>query len=388
MPGADPLAIYVHWPFCLSKCPYCDFNSHVRDSVDQSRWRAALRRELDHYGSRTGRRPVNSLFFGGGTPSLMPPATVETVIAHVADRFDLADDAEITLEANPTSVEAQAFADLRAAGVNRLSLGVQSLDDDALRFLGRGHDAAQARAAAELAARLFPRWSIDLIYALPDQTPADWAAMIDAALTLTGDHVSLYQLTIEPQTAFEGAVRRGAFTPLADDPAAALYERAQDRLEAAGLPAYEISNHARPGGESRHNLQYWRYGDYAGVGPGAHGRLTINGEKRALRQHRAPEIWLSRVESAGHATRTDEALSRETQLREALLMGLRLSSGVSVSRLKETLKCDPISGIDTAFLDAAVDEGLMAFDGDRLAARRQGLRVLDGLLARLIRNDR
>ena len=383
--ASAPLAIYLHWPFCAQKCPYCDFNSHVRDAVDQDRWRAALLRELDHYADRVGPRRVGSVFFGGGTPSLAPPATIAALIDRIGARFAVDPDVEITLEANPTSVEAAAFADLRAAGVNRVSLGVQSLDDDALRFLGRTHDAATARHAATLAARVFPRWSLDLIYALPGQTEAAWMTALDQALTLAGDHLSLYQLTIEAQTAFEGAVRRGDFTPMDDDAAADLFAATQDRLNAAGFPAYEVSNHACPGGESRHNLAYWRSADYLGVGPGAHGRITLDGARRATRQHRAPEIWLDRVETAGHATQTDDALTPADHAREMLVMGLRLSEGVARADLAAAVGGDWRDVVDAEFLRVAAAEGLLVADDDRIVATAAGRPVLNALLSRLAR---
>ncbi len=288
-----PFAVYVHWPFCKAKCPYCDFNSHVRAAIDQAAWQRALLAELDHYADRTPGRTVSSVFFGGGTPSLMAPATAAALIERIGQRWVLAGDAEITLEANPTSVEAERFRDFRAAGVNRASLGVQALDPAALTFLGRGHSVGEAIAAIALARRQFPRFSFDLIYARPGQEPAQWDAELKQALSLAGDHLSLYQLTIEKGTAFHTAHARGDFAIPDDDRAGMLYELTQLRLNEAGLPSYEISNHARPGGESRHNLVYWRYGDYVGIGPGAHGRLTLGGAKVATRQLRLPETWLA-----------------------------------------------------------------------------------------------
>src|SRR5262245_38165171 len=281
----DPgFGLYVHWPFCLSKCPYCDFNSHVRAAIDHSRWRAALLRELDHYAAHTRGRRLTSIFFGGGTPSLMEPATVAAVIERAAEHWPLASDVEITLEANPTSVEAGKFAAFRTSGVNRVSLGVQALNDADLKFLGRHHSAAEARAAIDIARRHFARYSFDLIYARPGQSAAAWRSELAEAVGLAGDHLSVYQLTIEPETVFGAAHRRGELAVPREEEAAALFELTQERLGEAGLPAYEISNHARPGGESRHNLTYWRYGDYVGIGPGAHGRLTVGSEKLATRQ--------------------------------------------------------------------------------------------------------
>ncbi|NBB82741.1 MAG: coproporphyrinogen III oxidase, partial [Alphaproteobacteria bacterium] len=327
-------ALYVHWPFCRSKCPYCDFNSHVREIVDHPRWRAALLAELDHVAAETNGRRLDSIFFGGGTPSLMDPATVAAVIDRATTRWRPAQDLEITLEANPTSAEAERFAGFRAAGVNRVSLGVQALDDAALRFLGREHSAAEALAAVGLARRHFDRLSFDLIYARPGQTPAAWADELGRALDHAVGHLSVYQLTIERGTAFESRVRRGVFVPPDDDAAGDLWDTTQDVLDAAGLPAYETSNHARPGEACRHNLVYWRTGDYAGIGPGAHGRLTLDGTRWATRTHRAPEIWLERVEAAGHGEHPREAVAPRARAEETLMMGLRLAEGVPLARIE------------------------------------------------------
>ena len=314
----DGLGVYVHWPFCLSKCPYCDFNSHVRAAIDEGRWRAALLGELDHFSDLVPGRRVTSIFFGGGTPSLMAPATVAALIDRVAERWSVDDRVEITLEANPTSVEADRFAGYRTAGVNRVSLGVQSLRDDALRFLGRGHSATEARAAIEVARARFPRLSFDLIYALPNQTVPHWSTELSDALVLAADHLSLYQLTLEPGTAFHQRAAHGALTLPAADHAAALYDCTQEICEATGRPAYEISNHAAPSAESRHNLTYWRAGEYVGVGPGAHGRLVPGhgaaGEIVAMRQIRAPERWLTTVERDGHATRESERIGGDERV--------------------------------------------------------------------------
>ena len=381
--AADPLALYVHWPFCLSKCPYCDFNSHVRGAVDQARWRRALMAELDHAAGETGPRRLTSIFFGGGTPSLMDPATVAAVIARAADRWVVDGAVEITMEANPTSVEAARLADVRAAGVNRVSLGVQALDDRALGFLGRGHGAAEAVAAVRLARRLFDRVSFDLIYARPGQTPAAWRAELAHALALAADHLSVYQLTLEPGTAFHAAARRGDLALPDEDVQAALFEATQDALTEAGLPAYEISNHARPGAACRHNLTYWRYGDYAGIGPGAHGRLTGPAGRRATRTHRAPEIWLERVERAGHGRHPDQPIDPETGWREALMMGLRLAEGVPAARL-ETWAGQPLDRlIDPARRARLVAGGFLAPDADRLTATPAGRQRLDAVIAAL-----
>ena len=376
--------IYVHWPFCLSKCPYCDFNSHVREAVDQHRWRRALLAELDHYAGQTPERPVTSVFFGGGTPSLMPPETVAAVIARVGESWRLAPDAEITLEANPTSVEAGRFAAYRAAGVNRVSLGVQSLNDDALGFLGRRHSAREAIQAVETAQGCFSRVSFDLIYARPGQTVTDWRAELSQALALGTEHLSVYQLTIEPGTVFHGAWRRGELVPPGEETAAALYEGTQEVLEGAGLPAYEISNHARSGAESRHNLTYWRYGDYAGIGPGAHGRLSLGGQKLATRQHRAPEAWLDAVERAGHATRSASPLSRDQRLAELVMMGLRLREGVARAAFRRELESDPEDLLDSARLSHLREAALVSLDATGLRATAAGRQRLDGVLDYLL----
>jgi oxygen-independent coproporphyrinogen-3 oxidase len=381
----DTLAVYVHWPFCLAKCPYCDFNSHVRDGVDAARWRDALLAELAHDAALTPGRVVTSVFFGGGTPSLMPGETAAAILDRIAALWALAPDAEITLEANPTSVEAGRFADFAAAGVNRVSLGVQALDDTALKFLGRGHDAAEAREAVALAARHFPRFSFDLIYARPGQGVGQWRAELDDALAMAGEHLSVYQLTIEPGTHFHTLHRQGAFALPDEATGAALFDVTQDRLAAAGLPAYEISNHARPGAECRHNLAYWRYDDYAGVGPGAHGRLTdAAGGKFALTRTRLPEAWLRRVEADGHATAERTLLSVEDRLHEMLLMGLRLGAGVARDRFRRETGQDFEAALDRERLDGLCEAGLLALDDAGLRATPAGLRRLDAVLTRLL----
>jgi oxygen-independent coproporphyrinogen-3 oxidase len=381
--GSPGFGIYVHWPFCLSKCPYCDFNSHVRERVEHDRWRAALLRELDHHAGRTAGRTVTSVFFGGGTPSLMEPATVGAVLDRIAARWPLAPGLEATLEANPTSAEAGRFAGFRAAGVNRLSMGIQALDDAALRFLGRGHDAAEARAAVALAARSFERFSFDLIYARPGQTVAAWKAEMAEALAMAVGHLSVYQLTIEEGTRFHALHGRGKFTLPDDDLAGALYEATQETLSAAGLPAYEISNHARPGEESRHNLTYWRYGDYVGIGPGAHGRLTLGGEKWATRTHRAPEAWLERVERDGHGGHEAERVGAEARLSELLMMGLRLAEGVPLARVREEAGRPLEEAVDRRALDRLVAGGFLELTPDRLRATAEGRQRLNAVLAAL-----
>ena len=386
----EPLALYVHWPFCLSKCPYCDFNSHVRERVDHGRWRDALLRELRREAGRAGRRPLASIFFGGGTPSLMEPETVAALVAEARTLFDAAADLEVTLEANPTSVERGRLAAFRGAGVNRLSLGVQSLDAEALRFLGRKHDAAEAVAALEAARALFPRLSFDLIYARPGQAEAAWREELRRALALAADHLSLYQLTIEPGTRFATEHARGAFALPDGDAAARLYEATAEEAGRFGLLPYEVSNYARPGAESRHNLQYWRYGDYLGIGPGAHQRLMAGGQLLAARRHRAPEEWLARVERDGHAVTGEEALAPPDRMREALLMGLRLAEGVDVDRLEARCAMPFADAVDPAMLSACEEEGYLAWappgaGGRRLRATAEGRLRLDAMLPVLLR---
>ncbi len=376
--------IYVHWPFCLSKCPYCDFNSHVRDTVDHDRWRGALLAELDHYADRTPGRTVTSIFFGGGTPSLMEPNTAAAVIDRVAQRWAVAPDIEITLEANPSSVEAGRFADLAAAGVNRVSLGVQALDDAALAFLGRRHTASEALDALQVAKRHFARVSFDLIYARPGQTLAAWQAELARALAEGTEHLSVYQLTIEEGTKFATLAARGDIVMPDEDTQATLYEATQEKLGDAGLPAYEISNHARPGAESRHNLTYWRYGDYVGIGPGAHGRLTVGGKKLATRAHRAPEIWLDRVAAQGHGAHPDEPVGTTERRDELLMMGLRLTEGISRARLRDELGADVDGLLDARKLGRLVEAGFLALDDDRLYATPAGLQRLNAVLASLL----
>lgn len=379
------LALYVHWPFCRSKCPYCDFNSHVRESIDQGRWRGALLGELDHWAERTPTQRLTSIFFGGGTPSLMEPDTVASIIERARERWGFAPDIEITLEANPTSVEAGRFAALAEAGVNRVSLGVQSLDDRALRFLGRQHSAGEALDAVALAHRHFARVSFDLIYARPGQTEASWRDELRRALAHAGEHLSVYQLTIEKQTAFEGAHRRGEFVLPEEDAAVALFEATQDVLDASGRPLYEVSNHARSGAACRHNLTYWRYGDYVGVGPGAHGRPRIAGVKRATRQHRAPEVWLEQVERRGHATTDDSAIPPAERAEEALLMGLRLAEGIDAARFQAATGVALDDALDRQGLAAMIDGGFVERDAGVLRATRAGMLRLDAVLARLSR---
>jgi oxygen-independent coproporphyrinogen-3 oxidase len=332
-PPISDFGVYLHWPFCLSKCPYCDFNSHVRHAaIDQPRYVRAFAAEIAATAARVGGRTVSTIFFGGGTPSLMQPATVGAILDALARHWPIAPDVEVTLEANPTSVEAERFRGLRAAGVNRVSLGVQALDDAALKELGRLHTAREALDAVAVARTVFARYSFDLIYARPQQTPAAWAAELKRAIAEAGEHLSLYQLTIESDTPFFALHAAGRLSVPDEDTARALYDTTQDICAAAGLPAYEISNHARPGAECRHNLVYWRAHDYAGIGPGAHGRLTIAGERRATATEKRPEAWLARVEKLGHGLVIDEPLTREEAADEFLLMGLRLAEGIDPAR--------------------------------------------------------
>jgi oxygen-independent coproporphyrinogen-3 oxidase len=365
--AAQGVALYIHWPFCVSKCPYCDFNSHVRASVDQSVWRDALLADLAHEAGAWPRGPVCSIFFGGGTPSLMEPATVAALIETAERRWGFTSDVEITLEANPSSVEAGRFADLAAAGVNRVSLGLQSLDDVALRFLGRAHSVAEGLAALATAQRHFRRVSFDLIYALPGQSEAEWEAQLARALAFGTGHLSLYQLTVEPGTRFAALAATGVLQETDPDHAATLYEATQALTEAAGLPAYEISNHARPGEESRHNLAYWRYRTYLGVGPGAHGRR----DGLATRRHRKPENFLSALSRHGSGIAEETPLTAQDRAREALLMGLRLREGARFDAIAPAL--------DLAAVDRLERQGLVRRDAKRLYVLRPLL--LDGILA-------
>ena len=379
------LALYIHWPFCLAKCPYCDFNSHVRDKIPQSRMVTALRRELTYEAARIGPRNLTSIFFGGGTPSLLDPANVAALIADAKTLFSAAEDIEITLEANPTSIEAQKFADLAQAGVNRVSIGVQSLDPEALKFLGREHTAAQAITAIELARKHFPRLSFDLIYARPGQTEAAWRTELNTALTLAADHLSLYQLTIEDGTKFATLHARGAFSLPDEDLAAALYDTTAEEAEKFGLKPYEISNYTIPGGESRHNLAYWRYADYAGIGPGAHGRLPLAGKRLATSRHRAPEIWADLVEANQTGVTVEDEISAPDQAREAIIMGLRLAEGISFDHFAARTGSALLDAIDPATLEAAIAAEYLIQTPTHLIATAEGRKRLDALLTVLAR---
>ena len=373
--------VYVHWPFCLSKCPYCDFNSHVRAAgVDQARFVASFAKELKHRAQLAPGREVTSIFFGGGTPSLMKPETVGAILNEIARNWTIAPGAEITLEANPTSVEAERFRGYRAAGVNRVSLGVQAMNDVDLKMLGRLHSAQEAMAAVEIATNTFERASFDLIYARPDQTPQSWRDELRNALAHAPEHLSLYQLTIEPDTMFEKLVEAGKLTPPDEETGRALWDVTQEVMEQAAMPAYEISNHARKGGESRHNLCYWRYGEYAGVGPGAHGRLLHDGKRLAQSTIKHPESWLEQVEVQGHGLSEEEVLSAQAQGDEFLLMGLRLREGIDPERYVA------LTGktLDGEKLQMLLDEKLMARSATgRLSLTEKGFPLLDRVVAEI-----
>jgi len=374
---SEPLALYVHWPFCVSKCPYCDFNSHVRASIDQDEWREALLADLAHEARLLPDRTLKSIFFGGGTPSLMEPATVAVVIDAAAATWSPSPDIEITLEANPNSVEAARFADLAVAGVNRLSLGLQSFDDGALDFLGRAHSAREGFRALEIAQRNFRRVSFDLIYALPGDTEDSWSASLAQALSLGTRHLSLYQLTIEPGTRFASMVGRHDFEPLDSDRAAALYELTDAMTSEAGMPAYEISNHARPGHEGHHNLTYWRYGDYAGIGPGAHGRRQ---GMRTVR-HKKPENFLSALAQNGNGIAEEARLSPTEAADEALVMGLRLTEGIDPRAIADRFGLSSI--VDWERVDRLVHSGHVTREGQRIAITSKGRLLLDAILGEI-----
>jgi oxygen-independent coproporphyrinogen-3 oxidase len=374
------LALYIHWPFCVSKCPYCDFNSHVRESVDQQAWREALLSDMAHEARLTEDRKLGSIFFGGGTPSLMPPETAAALIKAAGRLWGFARDIEITLEANPSSVEAARFAELAAAGVNRVSLGLQALDDAALAFLGRAHKVDESLKALETAQRQFGRVSIDLIYARPNQAAKTWDAELARAIGFGTTHMSLYQLTIEPGTRFATDVAKRAWEPLDSDSAADLYELTQQRMAAAGLPAYEISNHAAPGQESRHNLAYWRYQDYVGIGPGAHGRRL----GQATMRHRKPENFLSAVKRNQHGLKSEERLDRNTQAMEALLMGLRLREGVDISALSDRFAIDSADLLDWQAVDKLVSLGFVHRAMWKIQPLPKGFPLLDAILPEIV----
>lgn len=373
------LALYIHWPFCLSKCPYCDFNSHVRNRIDEEAWKRALIRELDRTAKCIGPRQLTSIFFGGGTPSLMDPRTVGDLIERALQHWPAIPNLEITLEANPNSVEVSRFQALRHAGVNRVSIGVQALNNDDLKLLGRGHNSNEAILAITSAKKIFQRVSFDLIYARPNQTLGQWEEELSQALSFGTEHMSLYQLTIEPGTAFAPLYERGELKIPDEDLAADLYEQTQNQMNAAGLPSYEISNHARPSAESRHNLSYWLYEDYAGIGPGAHGRLSLSSGKVATKQYRAPETWLNAV-YAGSGEEEALSLSHTEQTLEALMMGLRLTSGISLS----SLPLSPDNLIDQKALNTLINTGYLVKNDNKLQATSRGLQCLNAVLKKLL----
>jgi oxygen-independent coproporphyrinogen-3 oxidase len=379
MPADPPLGVYVHWPYCARICPYCDFNVARHREVNATRWRTAFLRDLRFWRERAGPRPLASLYFGGGTPSLAPPQLIESVIAGCAELWGLEPNAEITLEANPSDAEQLRFADFRTGGVNRLSLGVQSFDDRDLRFLRRNHGAAEARAALALALKTFPRVSFDLIYALPEESPEAWRRRLAEALEIGAPHLSLYQLTIEAGVPFARAARRGLFAPASEARAADLFDIAQEETARAGLPAYEISNHARRGEESRHNLLYWTGGDYVGVGPGAHGRITVGAKRFASETVLNPEDYLAAVETTGTGAASIAALDAEAELTEKISAGLRLSRGVMLAAADRAQLAGRAERVD-----ALARDGFLAVDGCRIRATPAGRRVLDAVLSTLL----
>jgi len=379
----DRLALYIHWPFCISKCPYCDFNSHIRDTIDMTSWRQALLADMAYEAALLPDRMLTSIFFGGGTPSLMPPELVSDLIEQAAQYWPFSADIEITLEANPSSVEAARFSALAKAGVNRVSLGIQSFDDKALDFLGRAHSAYDGFAALDTAQQQFGRVTFDLVYALPDQSPDAWQAMLSKALAFETSHLSLYQLTIEPNTRFASDVRRDVFTPMDDDRAADFYLLTSELTEQAGLKCYEISNYAVPSHESRHNLTYWQYGDYAGIGPGAHGRR--NGH--ATERHKKPENYLSAIQRNGHGIQAEEALPIADQISEALLMGLRLAEGVDLMALESRFAISRAAMVDSDAATKLSKLGFLSLDNDRLTILPKGMPLLDAILPEIIAAD-
>jgi oxygen-independent coproporphyrinogen-3 oxidase len=380
-PDDSAFGVYIHWPFCLSKCPYCDFNSHVRHAaIDEARFVRAFTAEIGHTAARAPGRTVSTIFFGGGTPSLMQPATVGAILDAIAKHWSVARDVEVTLEANPTSVEATRFRGYRAAGVNRVSLGVQALDDASLKSLGRTHTVQEALEAVAIARAAFERYSFDLIYARPQQTPHAWAAELKRALAEAAEHLSLYQLTVEADTPFAALHAAGKLPVPDEDTARSLYDVTQEVCATAGLPAYEVSNHARPGAECRHNLVYWRGHEYAGIGPGAHGRLDIDGERHAIETERRPETWLMRVESLGHGMIGDDALLRSQVADEFLLMGLRLSEGIDPARYARLAG----RALDPRRITLLQQEGAIELTpAGRLRVTQSGFPVLDAVVADL-----
>ncbi len=379
-----PLALYIHWPFCLAKCPYCDFNSHVRGNIDDARWVRALLAEMRYWRAQTGPRQLASIFFGGGTPSLLPPQGVEQLIRNARDLWQPAPDLEITLEANPTSSEAGKFRDFASAGVNRLSLGVQALDDAELTFLGREHNVAQALAAIEMARATFPRFSFDLIYARKNQTLQGWEAELTRALKLAGTHLSLYQLTIEPGTVFAQKTRVGHVFTAPDELSAEMYERTTQLTAEAGLPMYEVSNYAKPGNECRHNLGYWHYREYVGIGPGAHGRVSVNGAHTATVTHKPPEVWLRQVEEKQNGLSETHTLDDAEQKEEAFLMNLRLARGIDKAEWQQRFAMPLDALLDTNKKTALLNEGLLEETQTHLRVTPDGMLRLNAITGGLL----
>jgi len=382
---ANQMGVYFHWPFCASKCPYCDFNSHVRDKIDEDRMLDAYLSAIDYYAALLPEKEVVSIFFGGGTPSLMTAQTVEAILARLQKNWRIVNDLEVTLEANPTSVEAQKFSDFKAAGVTRVSLGVQSLSDDDLKFLGRAHDAQEAIKAIEIAGHYFDRYSFDLIYARPNQSLKTWEQELRTALKYARGHLSLYQLTIERNTPFYMRYNRGEFSIPDDVAGADFYHLTQDILEDAKMPAYEVSNHAAAGQECRHNQVYWHYADYIGIGAGAHGRYSVDAQKRASRDHAAPEIWLERVEKNGHGAHPYDLVEPQDKFAESLMMGLRLRSGVSLSQIEALSGFTLDQGLDYKRLDVIIREGWAVRNGDVFSLTREGLLRLNAIIPYILK---
>lgn len=381
---SDLFGIYIHWPFCKAKCPYCDFNSHVSDSIDHEQWAQTYLKEIEHVAGMTQGREVTSVFFGGGTPSLMQPQTVERILEHINKAWNIGKDVEITLEANPTSIEAQKFSDFKAAGVNRVSVGIQSLRDNDLKFLGREHSASEALEALMIANDNFDRVSFDLIYARPEQTIEAWKEELSEAVNYAKGHLSLYQLTIEQGTPFYTQHARGEFRIPEQDQAGEFYEVTQEILDNAGLPAYEISNHAAAGQESAHNMTYWRYGDYAGIGPGAHGRLTVKGQKFATRTHRAPDIWLEKVGKEGHGYHPFEEINPDNRFTEMMMMGLRIKDGVALAKIEKETGKKWQELLSEEKIQKLSDEGLLKLTNTNICATKAGMQRLNGLLSYLL----
>lgn len=372
--------LYLHWPFCESKCPYCDFNSHVATTIDQNKWRSAYLQEIERLGRETQGRVLQTVFFGGGTPSLMDPELVADIIAKIRTTWPMTNDPEITLEANPGSIEAGRFRAYREGGVNRVSMGMQAMNDHDLRLLGRKHSAEEALAAFDIARNCFERVSFDLIYARQDQTLADWRSELSKALDLAIDHLSLYQLTIEDGTAFADRFARGGLKGLPQEELSAeMYEVTQDLCERAGMPSYEVSNHAKPGSESRHNLIYWRNGDYIGIGPGSHGRLTIDGQRWATECTKSPTLWLAAVDSNSHGEIKRALLSSEDHSMEYLLMCLRLSEGLNTRRYAEISG----QGFDPASIQNLLSLGMLSLEGEQMRATSRGRLVLNAVIREL-----